>query len=434
MMTTKSRRGARQYSFAFISSNLDWGGSEDLWSETAAFLARDGHKIRFYKNDLPPDSGNLRALRELGRPVELGRFPLLPKALYWPVRRLARPLDIGWQAARLYASLRLHARPNLALISQGGNHDGWPLAAVCRRLHIPYVLISHKATDLYWPADPWLPLIEGIYADARHCFFVSEHSRRLTQEQIGHSSTSSSIVRNPFRVPWSWSGDWPDERGGLRLACVGRLSPKEKGQDLLLRVLALAKWRNRPVSVTFFGAGEQRRGLEAMARHYRLANVTFAGHVEDVPGIWTRHHALVLPSRAEGLPLSIVEAMLCARLPIVTDVGGNAELVRDCETGFVAASPTEGDLDAALERAWQRRGDWQRMGAEAARSIRETIPPDPAAVLGRKLIGLVGRSGAVDGEESSDPAEQGHRVIPLQVLRDAAGQSAAPVRAQRARR
>jgi glycosyltransferase involved in cell wall biosynthesis len=387
---TKTEGGPRAgcLDFAFISSNLEWGGSEDLWSETAASVAHDGHRVRCYKSDLSGSQVNLDELRMRARTVDLGRFPLLPKALYWPVRRFARPLDIGWQAMRLRASLSLRRRPDLAIISQGGNHDGWPLAAICRHMNIPYVLISHKATDLYWPVDAWLPSITRSYESARHCFFVSEHSRRLTEEQLGRRLRTSSIVRNPFRVPWDRQGAWPAETAGLRLACVGRLAPREKGQDLLLRVLALPKWRERPISVTFFGEGEQREGLEGMARYHGLRSVAFAGQVEDVSGIWETHHGLLLPSRAEGLPLVLVEAMLCGRVPIVTDVGGNTELVRDGVDGFVAASPTVEHFDEALERAWRRRREWRQIGAQAAKAIRTTVPADPDRLLAQALIGL----------------------------------------------
>ncbi|HEX5183061.1 MAG TPA: glycosyltransferase family 4 protein [Allosphingosinicella sp.] len=392
--------GDRRLDFAFASSNLDWGGSEDLWSGTALRLAEQGHRVRFYKNILPRGIADLDRLHGVARGIELARFPLPPKRLYRRVRRFARPLDIGWQAARLFLSLALRRRPDLAVISQGGNYDGWPLAAMCRRLGIDYALISHKASDLYWPVDAWRDWADRIYAGARHCFFVSAHSLRLTEEQLGRTLPRASIVRNPFRVPWDADAAWPETDGGVRLACVARLAPREKGQDLLLRVLALPKWRRRAVSVTFFGEGEQRDGLERMALYLRLANVAFAGQVEDVAGIWRTHQALVLPSRAEGLPLTIVETMLCGRVPIVTDVGGNAELLRDGITGFVADSPTEGDLDAALERAWERRAEWPAIGAAAGRSIRRQVPADPAQAFADRLVGMLTSQDEGAGEQA----------------------------------
>jgi glycosyltransferase involved in cell wall biosynthesis len=86
----------------------------------------------------------------------------------------------------------------------------------------------------------------------------------------------------------------------------------------------------------------------------------------------------------------LVEAMLCGRIGIVTDVAGNTEILEDDVTGFVAAAPTAGHLDAALERAWIRRKEWREMGRVAGRSIREHVPPDPAALYAQKLLALSG--------------------------------------------
>jgi glycosyltransferase involved in cell wall biosynthesis len=77
------------------------------------------------------------------------------------------------------------------------------------------------------------------------------------------------------------------------------------------------------------------------------------------------NHLLVLPSRSEGTPLALVEAMLCARPAVVTDVGGNADWVEDDQTGFVAEAPTAKSFGAALERAWAARAKWQIMGKQA---------------------------------------------------------------------
>jgi glycosyltransferase involved in cell wall biosynthesis len=250
----------------------------------------------------------------------------------------------------------------------------------------PYVLIVQKAGDLYWPTDVSLDVIRAGYTAALSCYFVSEHNRRLTEEQLGIELAHASVVRNPFLVPWERRDDWPADRDRLRLACVGRLYPLEKGQDVLIRVLVREKWRNRPLSVTFFGSGPHRAGLQRMATYYQLKNVSFAGFVDDVASIWNDHHALVLPSRCEGLPLVLVEAMLSGRVPIVTDVAGHREVVDDGTTGFLAAAPTEDALDEALERAWQRRTEWRAIGAAAATRIRTLVPPDPAQALATILL------------------------------------------------
>ena len=379
----------------FVSGNRSWGGSEELWSATAAVLASDGHRVTVFKSSVDDSEPRIRRLRELSARIrDLARFPLMPRRLFTLVRSLSSGAAYGHEVVRLLIGLALSRRPDLVVVSQGGNHDGYVFAEVCRRLRLPYAIVSHKASELYWPADWQQKTIAAVYRSARACFFVSERNRRLTEEQLGFPPPRAAVVRNPFLVPWEPRTDWPDDRHGWRLACIGRLHPKEKGQDLLLRVLARRRWRDRPLSVTFYGDGLQRASLERMARNLGLANVTFAGFVHDVPAIWSDHHGLILPSRCEGLPIALVEAMLSGRVPIVTDVGGNAEVVDDGATAYLAAAPTEDALDDAMERAWNERHRWREIGAAAATRIRTLIPREPERCFAERLVELVGSANA----------------------------------------
>jgi len=168
------------------------------------------------------------------------------------------------------------------------------------------------------------------------------------------------------------------------LLCVGRLAPY-KGQDILLRVLARNKWKERKLHVSFFGQGVNHESLEFLAARLGIENVSFEGHTSDVIGIWKNHHALILGSRAEGMPLALVEAMMCGRPGIVTNVGGNAELIEDRVTGFLAG-PVEESLDAALEDAWIRRHELREMGQLASTRIRELISANPAQEFAYRLV------------------------------------------------
>ncbi len=175
----------------------------------------------------------------------------------------------------------------------------------------------------------------------------------------------------------------------LRLACVARLEPKAKGQDLLFRVLARDQWRARPIELRLYGNGAAGHSLRRLATELNLSNVRFEGHMDDVAEIWRQNHALVLPSRFEGMPLALVEAMLCARMAIVTDVGGNAELVEDNVSGFVAKAPTAELLDEAMERAWEQRENWELLGAVARKRVTSLVPEDPIAAFSGRLLSAV---------------------------------------------
>jgi glycosyltransferase involved in cell wall biosynthesis len=72
-----------------------------------------------------------------------------------------------------------------------------------------------------------------------------------------------------------------------------------------------------------------------------------------------------MPSRSEGTPLALVEAMICGRPSVVTDVGGNLEWVEEPRNGFIAEAPTVRSFGKALERAWMARDRWPSLGAAA---------------------------------------------------------------------
>lgn len=393
---------------AFISSNsLGWGGSEELWNAAAAELAADGHVVAAMKPGLGRD-GRVERLRRLGvRLTDLRRLPLVPDRLVGLLARFSWLVEIVVRSLRLGFALR-GFRPELVVLSQGGNTEGLFYAKRIQRLGTPYVLIVQKVAEMYWPSDEQLGELRSVYAGARRCLFVSEHNLRLHEEQLGMKLANAEVVRNPFLVPWDAPAPWPGEERGLRLACVGRIYPREKGQDILLRVLARERWRGRPVSLTFFGAGGHREGLEATAAYLGLANVTFAGFASDVAAIWSDHHALLLPSHCEGLPLALVEAMLSGRVAIVTDVAGHKEMIEDGVTGFLAAAPTADHVDEALERAWQRRSQWRQIGEAAAAHARALVPPKPERVLADKLAAWAG-----EGRTSPSPRALGVRTSPL---------------------
>jgi glycosyltransferase involved in cell wall biosynthesis len=162
-----------------------------------------------------------------------------------------------------------------------------------------------------------------------------------------------------------------------------------KGQDLLLEVMGLPHWRQRNVQISLIGKGVNERVLRQRAEQLKLTSIEFSGYSNDIEEVWSKHHALVLPSRQEGMPLTLVEAMLCARSVIVTDVGGNRELVQDGINGFLAKAPTVELLDEAIGRAWESRSRLREMGERAASDVRKWVSKDPSEEFAQELESLL---------------------------------------------
>jgi L-malate glycosyltransferase len=172
----------------------------------------------------------------------------------------------------------------------------------------------------------------------------------------------------------------------LRFATVARLHVDAKGQDMLLDALASRPWREDAWSLSLFGTGQDEQRLRAQAARLGLSSkVHFKGHTEDVRALWAEHHMLVLPSRAEGTPLAMVEAMLLARPCLVTDVGGCADWITDSVNGYLTP-PTTAGLAAALDRLWVSRDRPLALAAAARATAERLHDPDPGATLLKLLI------------------------------------------------
>ncbi len=379
---------------AVVSSNeVDWGGSEELWQQAALAMAGQGHRVQIFKPRLQRGLRPVRELRDAGcKLTDLTRPFGLPELFVQRVGAVSRLLQFALLAANLLPRL-LWNRPDFVLLSQGGNWDGAHFAKVLRLVGSRYAIVSQKASEFYWPPDSYRPSVTAMYRDAIHAFFVSEHNRQLTELQLGEALPPASVARNPFLVDFAAPLAWPEHCDeSVDFACIGRLYPMEKGQDLILRVLAMPKWKTRGAKASFYGEGINRAGLEAMAVHLGLGDrVRFCGQVEDVAGIWCEHQVLLLASRCEGLPLVVVEAMLAGRVVIATAAGGSGEAFDDGVTGFLAQHASVEALDDAMERAWNRRAEWRQIGCVAAQHIRRIVPADPGSALAKQIVALASR-------------------------------------------
>jgi glycosyltransferase involved in cell wall biosynthesis len=362
-----------------------WGGSEELWAATARKLVGNGLAVTASVGATYPLHPRLAELRESGIGLHLRRASLWLPAMAW--RRLTSSFKRHRSWSRDVERMLASAKPDLVIVSDGGN---FPPIELVEHLasHYPFVTISHNNYEEWWPVDEQAARYRLALAKARRCYFVSDGNRRLAERQLGCSLDNASIVRNPFNVDYDTVLPWPapGNDGEIRFAAVGRLETRSKGQDLLIQALALPAWRDRNWRLTFYGEGPMRETLTRLSSALGLSDrITFAGHVEGVHTIWRRNHVLVQPSRHEGLPITIVEAMLCGRPVVATDVAGHAEVISPGVTGFLAQAPAVAPLAQALEQAWSRRADLADMGLAAARAIRQIAPRDPAAVFANEL-------------------------------------------------
>jgi glycosyltransferase involved in cell wall biosynthesis len=139
---------------------------------------------------------------------------------------------------------------------------------------------------------------------------------------------------------------------GFAVLCVAGLRP-EKRVDLFIEAVAAARRETASIRGYVAGEGPERERLERLASG---SGVTLLGVRPDALELIRAADALCLPSEAEALPMSILEAMALARPVVTTDVGGTRDQVIDGETGYVTPPGDAAALaHALLELASDRR-------------------------------------------------------------------------------
>lgn len=375
---------------AFVSTMLSdpWGGSEELWKGAALVLKQQGHTVFINVKDWGAKPKQIIELESVGCIVEQRKFYVHPSFIKRVTDKLL-PKEKRHDPEYNKIGYLNRINADMVVICQGSNQDGIDWMEVCNALNIKYAAISQAAIEALWPVDGLAIRMRTAFLNAERTFFISQKNLELTEKQIGQGITNGKVVRNPFNVPYDASLGWPSE-DVWNLACVGRMLAGAKGQDILFEVLAQDKWKSRNVKVTLFGSGPNAETFKSLIQYYGISDfVNLGGYVSSVSQVWEGYHALVLPSRYEGLPLAVVEAMLCGRVCIVTDVAGNKEVIEDNVSGFIAAAPTMELYDEAMERAWNRRSEWESIGKLAQIAIKQYVPANPDEVFAKDLIGML---------------------------------------------
>jgi len=138
---------------------------------------------------------------------------------------------------------------------------------------------------------------------------------------------------------------------------------------------------------------------EAEARSWNdEAGIAWLGHVADIAAFWAKAQVAVLPSRREGMPLSLMEAAACGRAMIASDVPGCRQIVHHQHTGLLFPV----DDAAALADAMARLASDQGLRTRYATAARKLVVERFAAnIIGRQTVALYRRALEIGSREDA---------------------------------
>ena len=368
-------------------------------------LPADGMRILVVSKSFPSEINHVDgifilrqvlALRDLGHDVAVLRVvPLAPPiGTKWHQYRALgtayryEGIDVSVQRTLFLPGLRnlehLHAqtgglmRRAIARFRPDVVHAHYvqPAGSIAVSRGRPTVITSHGIDAYDWPFRR-----EGLRRDATHTLkradvvvgvsrFIADSLRQLVDRDIEvvFNGADARIFGNPDRAR-------AREKLAIRseepvLAFVGHLV-REKG---IFDLAAALSRLGRPPLVLVAGDGESREEFAAALGGAGIA-ARFYGYVrpEMTATILAAADAVTLPSHYEGLPVSICEAMLSARPVVATTVGGIPEIVKDHQTGLLAAPRDVEALSVLYAEILADRPKAAAMGEKAQAFAREQL-------------------------------------------------------------
>ncbi|ABK43112.1 glycosyl transferase, group 1 [Magnetococcus marinus MC-1] len=321
---------------------------------------------------------SLVALTEVG--VLQQRLQGYGVAFYALHKQPGKDLAVWWRLYRLLRQLRpdlLHSC-NLATIE--GQLPAF-LAGVPRRIHAEHGRDSYDLDGsnrkYRWLRRLLNPLIHHWVAVSGELHDWLAGPLKIQPAKIVTIANGVDLERfHPARADRAQllaKSGFADEQ--VIALCVGRLWPV-KDQANLLTALALLQQQGRlgGLRLVLVGDGPQRGALEQQVSASGLATVVrFLGTQFDVAPLMAAADLLVLPSLAEGTPLTVLEAMACGVPVVATAVGGVPALLQAGQQGALLPPGDAPALAEALQpygvvsaKAWRRaQGAQGRARAEA---------------------------------------------------------------------
>ncbi|MCK6648777.1 MAG: glycosyltransferase family 4 protein [Bacteroidia bacterium] len=339
-----------------------WGGSEELWARSAEYAIEKGHEVIISVYNWGDLHSKLNLLEKKGATIILRKRIFYGMTLFQRAKGLFIKKILAAKEIRKLSSLS----PDAIFISQGTIYEC--MFPEFRDLQ----LNTNAKTYIITQANSEYETLPGecrktgkvIFANATKTYFVSERNKSVAERQLALLLRNAEVISNPANLQNIEDLFWY-ETECLNMAFVGRINSTVKGLGVLFQILGEQKWRDRNWHLNLYGKGEDELYLTELAEVYQIKDkISFKGYANDIREIWKENHLLLMPSTLEGTPLSLIEAMLCERAAVVSDVGGNSDLVKEGLNGFLAEAPSVYSFGNAMNRMWENKSKLKQMGIE----------------------------------------------------------------------
>lgn len=318
-----------------IVSSLGPGGAERVFTLLANRWAAQGHEVSLLT----------LAGREISPFFALDeRINLIPLGISSASTGIFSAVIANFGRARALRRAVSDSAPD-AIVSFQDTTNILTLLA-CSSLGKPIIVSERVDPTRYSIGRIWSLLRTRVYPHAHHLVVQTRAAyNNLPPAQKQRATT----IPNPV-LPTSDQDVTPVASRPL-LAAAGRFTP-QKGFDILLRAFAKLHTSHPSWTLSIFGQGDDQDELENLAKELGIADrVIFPGKVDNLPAHLRHADLFALPSRFEGFPNVLLEAMASGLPCIAADCpSGPAEIITHEQNGLLIPPDNPTALTEALDR------------------------------------------------------------------------------------
>lgn len=245
-----------------------------------------------------------------------------------------------------------------------------------KRRKLPWVVTLHGYLQHPFPTKGWLYNTLDRLLVTRADILVAVSDTITDRLICGRAKRKIYVIPNGVELP-SQQNKLPldeDLEGFYEnydkvFIAVGRLS-KEKGFDVLITAMAPILSSDNKIGLLILGDGLEKKTLQSIVGQHQLNDqVLFAGYRSSASCYIERAHALIISSRTEGLPITLLEAM-ASRVPVVaTKVGGMPKVLKYGELGLLVEAENPVNLQEAIGLVLENYNEAKERAKEAKEEI-----------------------------------------------------------------
>ena len=378
------------------------GGISSYCRETAEMMSENGHEVTVFvydyrvKNTEISRLGKTRVIRFSPDRTDTGGFLGFAASLSYEYAEIIREFIVMEGCPDLVESQDYNAIAYYIQQFKWQGIEPFDNLKIVITCHAPsFICLDYNQVPVYQFPDYWTGEMEkASIKSADLVIFPSRFLRREMEKRLSLPQGNQEVLPNPF-FAGGIKEQTPGEPDPGLVVCFGKLSPL-KGSFELLKAFKI-RWDKGSTLRLFIIGGtdyffypERKTMYDLVLAKYRsyldrkLLVLTGNLPAEEAYSYCKKAKIILVPSLFDNLPYSVIEAMAMGKVVLASTSGGQTEIIRHGQNGFLFDHGKQHDLDEKLDYILQLdQMTYHSIGGQAARTIRENY--DPAVIYPEKM-------------------------------------------------